>query len=96
MKLLTALLCTLAAVASAEIKVAALHPMIGNLIRDVGGKNVEVIDLLKPGGDIHHFEPSAKDIAAMKGTKLIFASGKHIETYLDNLQDSVGAGVKII
>ena len=96
MKLLTALLCTLATVASAEIKVAALHPMIGNLIRDVGGKNVEVIDLLKPGGDIHHFEPSAKDIAAMKGTKLIFASGKHIETYLDNLQDSVGAGVKII
>ena len=96
MKLLTALLCTLATVASAEIKVAALHPMIGNLIRDVGGKNVEVIDLLKPGGDIHHVEPSAKDIAAMKGTKLIFASGKHIETYLDNLQDSVGAGVKII
>lgn len=82
--------------ASAGIKVAALHPMIGNLVRDVGGKNVEVVDLLKPGGDIHHFEPSAKDIASMKGSRLIFASGKHIETYLDNLRDSVGAGVKIV
>jgi zinc/manganese transport system substrate-binding protein len=96
MKLLTTLLCALATAASAEIKVAALHPMIGNLVRDVGGKNVEVVDLLKPGGDIHHFEPSAKEIASMKGAKLIFASGKHIETYLDNLRDSVGAGVKII
>ena len=96
MKLLTTLLCALATVASAELKVASLHPMIGNLVRSVGGKNVEVIDLLKPGGDIHHFEPSAKDIAGMKNVRIIFASGKHIETYLDNLRDSVGASVKIV
>ncbi|MBX7211552.1 MAG: metal ABC transporter substrate-binding protein [Verrucomicrobiaceae bacterium] len=96
MKLVITLLCTLATIASAEIKVAALHPLIGNLVRDVGGKNVEVVDLLKAGGDIHHFEPSAKDIAAMKNVRVIFASGKHIESYLDNLKDSVGAGVKIV
>jgi hypothetical protein len=42
MKLLITLLCALATIASAEIKVAALHPLIGNLVRDVGGKNVEV------------------------------------------------------
>lgn len=86
----------LAATASAQLKVAALHPMIGNLVRDVGGKNVEVLDLLKPGGDVHHFEPSSRDIAGMKGVKIIFASGKGIETYLENLADSVGAGVKIV
>jgi zinc/manganese transport system substrate-binding protein len=98
MKPLITLLAVLAfsAVASAELKVAALHPMIGNLVRDVGGKNVQVIDLLKPGGDVHHFEPSSRDIAAMKNVRLIFASGKGIETYLDNLRDSVGAGVKIV
>lgn len=99
MKSLTLLFSTLLALvapAAAAIKVAALHPLIGNLVRDVGGKNVEVVDLLRPGGDIHHFEPSAKDIGAMKSAKLIFASGKHIESYLDNLADSVGAGVKIV
>lgn len=87
---------SLAASAVAELKVAALHPLIGNLVRDVGGKNVTVIDLLKPGGDVHHFEPSSRDIASLKGMKLIFASGKGIETYLDNLADSVGAGVKLV
>lgn len=96
MKLLITFFCALATIASAEIKVAALHPLIGNLVRDVGGKNVEVVDLLKAGGDVHHFEPSAKDIAAMKNVRVIFASGKHIESYLDNLRDSVGAGVKIV
>ena len=97
MKLALALLAvSLATIASAELKVAALHPLIGNLVRDVGGKQVTVLDLVKPGGDIHHFEPSTKDIAALKGTHLIFASGKHIETYLDNLRDSVGTAVKII
>jgi zinc/manganese transport system substrate-binding protein len=80
----------------AEVKVAALHPMIGSLVRDVGRGQVEVIDLLKPGGDVHHFEPSSRDIAMMKGVRAVFASGKGIETYLDNLRDSVGSGVKII
>ncbi len=96
MKRFIPLLCAIATAASAEIKVASLHPLIGNLVRDVGGKNVTVVDLVKPGADIHHFEPSAKDIAAMKGTRLIFASGKNIETYLDSLRDSVGAGVKVV
>ena len=85
-----------AGISSAGIKTAALHPLIGNLVRDVGGKHVEVVDLLRPGGDIHHFEPSAKDIGALKDLRLIFASGKGIESYLDNLRDTVGASVKII
>lgn len=90
-------LLTLAPVgASAQLKVAALHPLIGNLVRSVGGKNVEVVDLLKPGGDVHHFEPSTRDIAAMKNVRVIFASGKHIESYLDDLRDTVGPSVPII
>ena len=72
-------------------KVAALHPLIGDLARQVGGQRVEVVDMLKPGGDIHHFEPTARDLQSMKGSVLILASGKHLESYLDNLRDSVGS-----
>jgi zinc/manganese transport system substrate-binding protein len=80
----------------AAIKVATLHPIIADLVRQVGGPNVEVVEILKPGGDIHHFEPSAKDIAAMRGAKLIMASGKNLESYLDKLRDSVGTGVEVV
>jgi ABC-type Zn uptake system ZnuABC Zn-binding protein ZnuA len=50
---------------------------------------------LKPGGDVHHFEPTAKDIASMRGSRLILASGKNLESYLDKLRDSVGPGVEV-
>jgi zinc/manganese transport system substrate-binding protein len=77
------------------IKVAALHPLIGDLARQVGGNRVEVVDMLKPGGDVHHFEPTAKDLTQLKGAALVLASGKHLESYLDNLRDSLG-GVPVV
>lgn len=82
--------------AKADLKVAALHPILGDLARQVGGEHVVVTDLLKPGGDSHHFEPTSKDIASIKGVTLVLASGKHLESYLDKLADSLGSGVKII
>lgn len=80
----------------AAVKVASLHPIIANLVRQVGGEHVEVVDILKPGGDVHHFEPTARDIAEMRGSRIIFASGKSIETYLPKLRDSVGPEVDIV
>ncbi len=85
-----------ATAAHAELKVAALHPLIGDLARQVGGKNMVVTDLLKPGGDSHHFEPTSKDLAGIKGVSMVLASGKHLESFLDKLGDSLGPNVKIV
>lgn len=85
-----------AAPSPAAIKLATLHPIIADLARQVGGSHVEVVEILKAGGDVHHFEPSAKDIAAMRGARFILASGKNLESYLGKLRDSVGAGVRIV
>lgn len=82
--------------ASAAVKIGTLHPILADLTRQVGGANVEIIEILRPGSDIHHFEPSAKDIAAMRGSVLILAMGKNLETYLDKLRDSVGTSIKVI
>ena len=89
-------LLTASVINAAALKVASLHPIVADLARQVGGVNVEVVEILKPGSDIHHFEPSPKDIAAMRGAKLLLASGKELETYLDKLRDSLGADVKLV
>ena len=86
----------LASISQAQVKVATLHPIIADLVRQVGGEHVNVVEILKAGGDIHHFEPSAKDLASMRGAKLIMASGKNLESYLGKLQDSVGPTVQIV
>ena len=83
--------------ASAEkLRVAATIPLLGDLARQVGGDAVEVIDLLKPGGELHHFEPTASDLGRMRGVRVVLASGKHLESYLDKLKDSLGSSVKIV
>lgn len=95
--LLLPLVLLLAAGSSpAAVKVATLHPILADLARQVGGDKVEVVEVLKAGGDVHHFEPAARDIAAMRGSTLLLAMGKHLETYLDKLRDSLGAGVKVV
>lgn len=94
--LLAAFALSIAVGQAAPLKVASLHPLVSDLARQVGGDRVEVIEILKPGGDIHHFEPAPKDIAAMRGSKLLLASGKELETYLDKLRDSLGTGVKLV
>ncbi|MBK8090593.1 MAG: zinc ABC transporter substrate-binding protein [Verrucomicrobiaceae bacterium] len=85
----------LAVPAFAGLKVATLHPIVADVARQVGGEHVEVVEILKPGGDVHHFEPATKDIAAMRGARLVLASGKGLETFLDKLRDSLGAGVTL-
>lgn len=82
--------------ASAGVKVAATHPLIGDLLRQVGGAHVTVVDLLKPGGDAHHFDPTAGDLQGLRGAAALFASGKHLESYLGKIADSLGSSVKII
>lgn len=93
--LLTILSLASALPAAAALKVATLHPIIADLARQVGGSHVEVVEILKAGGDVHHFEPSAKDIAAMRGSRMVLASGKNLESYLGKLRDSVGQGVVV-
>ena len=97
MKHLFLTLGLLAAVpAFAATKVATLHPILADLAQQVGGANVEVVEILKPGADVHHFEPAPKDLAEMRGAKLLLASGKGMESFLDKLRDSLGAGVKLV
>ena len=81
----------LAAVAGAQVKVASLHPLMGDLVRQVGGERVSVVDIGKQGMDVHAFAPTAKDLQAMASCQLVVASGKGLEHYLPALQDSLGA-----
>ncbi len=88
--------CALASSAWADLKVATLHPVLTDLAQQVGGKHVEVIGLLKLGGDPHNFSPSSSDIRKMSTARLILASGKGMEPYLPKLPDSLTKEQKIL
>lgn len=74
---------------AAEVKVSALHPLMADLARQVGGERVQVFDLVGEGGDPHHFEPRPSDMRNMQASALILAGGKNLETYLGRIHASL-------
>jgi zinc/manganese transport system substrate-binding protein len=82
--------------AAAELKVASLHPLVGDLARQVGGERVEVVDLIGKNGDPHHFEPVPADLEKAAGAKLYLASGMGLESYMGSLKEIVGGKATII
>ncbi len=93
MKFLLFLLLTLSAQA---LDVASLHPLITDALKQVGGSRIKVVEIVKPGMNVHKFQPSASDIRQMAKARLIFASGKGLEPYLSGLSDSLQAHQKIV
>jgi zinc/manganese transport system substrate-binding protein len=78
-----------AAAFAAPVKVSALHPLMADLARQVGGERVQVFDLVGEGGDPHRFEPRPADMKNMQASVLIFASGKNLESYLDRIRQTL-------
>lgn len=81
---------------AAPLKVASLHPLISDLLRQVGGDAIEVVDLVGKSGDPHSFEPQANDLAAAKGAEIYFLSGMGMETYLPELKAVLGGKARIV
>jgi zinc/manganese transport system substrate-binding protein len=80
---------------AADLKVSALHPLMADLARQVGGEGVKVFDLVGEGGNPHRFEPRPSDLKTMRESALVLAGGKHLEPYLDRLKSALG-GVTIV
>lgn len=78
------------------LEVVTLHPLLADWARQVGGEEVTVVNLAEPGTDLHGFSPNPEDLRAMGSAKVILASGKGLEPYLDGLRDALKTGQKIV
>jgi zinc/manganese transport system substrate-binding protein len=81
---------------AADLKVAVLHPLLADLARRIGGEQVEVVDLIGPNGDPHHFEPSPSDLKQAEGASLYLVSGMGLEGYLPKLKTILANKARII
>ena len=61
------------------VQVVATTTMIADLVRVVGGSQVEVEGLMGPGVDPHLFKATERDVAAMAEADLIVYNGLHLE-----------------
>jgi zinc/manganese transport system substrate-binding protein len=81
---------------AAELKIAVLHPLLGDLARQIGGTRIEVIDLIGPNGDPHHFEVKPEDLKKAEQATIYLAAGMGLEGYLPKLKTILGDKAQVI
>ena len=81
----------------AQIKVASFSTVLSEIAEKVGGKNVTVTSLIKPGQDPHEYQLTPGDLSAASASDLVLLSGKGMEaTYLVNLRDALLKRVQVL
>jgi len=77
--------------ASEKFMVASFSTVLTEIAQQVGADHVNVAGLVKPGQDPHEYQPTPSDLKQAADAKLILLSGKHLEHYLDKIQQATGA-----
>lgn len=77
-----------AAPRTGKLKAVATFSVIGDLVRNVAGDQVELTTLVGGDGDAHTFEPAPQDGVALAQADVIFENGIGFETWLDKLYTS--------
>jgi zinc/manganese transport system substrate-binding protein len=81
----------------AQIKVASFSTVLSEIAQKVGGKNVVVTSVIKPGQDPHEYQLTPGDLSAATASDLVLLSGKGMEgTYLRNLRDALPKRVQVL
>lgn len=68
-----------------EVKIIATNYIGYDFARAVLGDDAEVRMLLKPGAEMHNFEPTPQDVLAMKEAKLLIYNGGESEEWVRDL-----------
>src|SRR5580700_8750883 len=81
---------------SDKIKVASFSTIDTEIVQQVGNDHVDVAALVKPGVDPHEYEPTPADLRKVNDAQLILTSGKHMENYLNKLQEATGGKADLL
>ena len=70
--------------------VVATTTMLADLAMHVGGQDVVVKGIMKPGGDPHLYQPTPGDARMIASSQMVITSGLHLEGWIDQLVRNAG------
>ncbi len=76
--------------AGRKINAVATTGMIGDIVRNVGGDRVEVVNLMGPGVDPHLYKASEGDVLRLGRADIVFYNGLHLEAKLAEVLEKMG------
>mgnify|MGYP002475314790 FL=1 len=79
-----------------QIQLMATTSIVGDIVRQVGGDNVNVEILLPLGTDPHSFTPTPQDITRLANSQLVFINGAGLEEFLTAMIKSAGVELRLV
>lgn len=90
---------TLHAVALApgqKLRVVATTNIVADVVRQVGGDQIELVALLPPGTDPHSYQPTPDDLRQLNDAHVIFVNGLHLEEVMAPVLENLDMPTPII
>jgi len=82
--------------AAEKLTVSSFSTVLTEIAGRVGGNRVEVRAHVKPGIDPHDFEPKPADLQLASSSDIILLSAKHMEGYVNKLEEALGTKARIV
>jgi len=85
------------ALADTRLKTVATFSILGDLVREVGGEQVDVVTLVGPDADAHTYQPRPTDARTLAGARVLVSNGLGFEGWIDRLAEASGfKGTRIV
>ncbi len=85
-----------AAPAGGKLKVYTTVFPLYDFARNVGGDRVEVANLMPPGADPHHWEPTPGDLVKVQRSDVFVYCGAGLEHWAENILKTAGPGKPVV
>src|SRR5690606_28884544 len=79
-----------------QLQVTTTTGMIADIVKQVGGKHVEVTALMGPGVDPHLYKASAGDINKLEQADIIFYNGLYLEGKMTDILQQIAKKKTVI
>ena len=81
--------CLLHGTGALGAEVLCTTSIVGDVVRQVAGEDIDVVVLLGPNSDPHSFQPRPQDLVALQRADLVFISGLDLEARLGDILESI-------
>jgi len=82
--------------APGAVDVVATTTVLGDLARAVGGREVDVHQLLQPNSDPHDYEPRPDDVVAVSRARLVLTSGDGLDAWSADVVSQAGGDPRVL
>ena len=84
------------AAGSGKLQVVATTTLVGDVVKNIGGEDIDLHVLIPAGVDEHAFEPNPQDIARVSRADLVFMNGAGLEQFTERLTENAGGKARLI